>query len=746
MSYAATGLPAKKFSNIAVANTTAPTFAGISSVTPNADGSITASWALATGSAATPVRYKVYIALGSGVSAASLFVVGNNVMDASSTQTFVRVFTLGNQTTLLVAGQAYTLGVRAFSAENIAETNTATLNATSQGVPSAQLNTLITQVIATQDVLQTSVNARPTNPLLTNDSRLNFLDIAISSRAAQTDMNTLLTRLSSGRATNLDNLDVLVSSRASQSSIANIQNNTSFAGTVPSALLLPTSGNKNYDFYVRLFNEVGSPVDADSQIVNVTIKDASGTVVVASSAMSRTALGQYSYSYLVTSADTERSLYVFFDYSVGSVAFNQVRTTEVQEFESKLDTLLSRLTGTRATNLDFLDVATSSRSSQSSQDVINGKIGAPVSTVSLDIAAVKSDTSGLRADYTTVRAARLDNLDVVLSTRSTQSSVTTAINQTTAAAIANAVWDELLASHTTSNSAGRTLSDLTGSTSPTTIADAVWDTVLSQHQQVGSTGKALNTATTAANPAAIANAVWDEQTTAHNYANTYGRILNVQLDTLATYNQAVALQAAINAIPTTTLLSSDVRLGRLDANISSRLDTVSFNQILGGSFSPSNDNLHAIKTAISAISAGDATAANQTAILNAIAATASATQANNILASVAGIPTNPLLADDARLNNLDATISSRATDNDMQLIKGSGFTSPGASLVAIKAALDAANLDLTPVLAKLAEIEGSSFSPTADALKPLNDTARSERANILQDTSALLATGVPFEG
>ena len=65
----------KTFPQTAVQNTTAPTFSGISSATPNADGSISLNWALATGAAATPVRYKLYIALGANVPATSLFVL-----------------------------------------------------------------------------------------------------------------------------------------------------------------------------------------------------------------------------------------------------------------------------------------------------------------------------------------------------------------------------------------------------------------------------------------------------------------------------------------------------------------------------------------------------------------------------------------------------------------------------------------------------------------------------------------------
>lgn len=62
------------------------------------------------------------------------------------------------------------------------------------------------------------------------------------------------------------------------------------------------------------------------------------------------------------------------------------------------------------------------------------------------------------------------------------------------AALADAVWDELLSGHTTSGSAGKGLSDAAGAASPATIADAVWDEMMSGHGTVGSMAAALATA------------------------------------------------------------------------------------------------------------------------------------------------------------------------------------------------------------------------------------------------------------
>lgn len=61
----------------------------------------------------------------------------------------------------------------------------------------------------------------------------------------------------------------------------------------------------------------------------------------------------------------------------------------------------------------------------------------------------------------------------------------------TAAAIADAVWDELVADHTGVGSTGEALGAAGGGVTAAAIADAVWDEALSGHVTAGSAGKAL---------------------------------------------------------------------------------------------------------------------------------------------------------------------------------------------------------------------------------------------------------------
>lgn len=113
-----------------------------------------------------------------------------------------------------------------------------------------------------------------------------------------------------------------------------------------------------------------------------------------------------------------------------------------------------------------------------------------------------------------------------------------------AAEIADAVWDEdIIAAHTTADTAGRCLrtldsvsdrtnnatvnallgvADTAGADVPSQVTDEAWDELTSAHVAAGSFGLALGTTmTTAAN----ADAVWDEALSGHTTAGTTGEAL-----------------------------------------------------------------------------------------------------------------------------------------------------------------------------------------------------------------------------
>lgn len=414
----------------------APTFAGISGLTQNADGSLQASWSAASLVPNPPVKYEIYIQQGSVF---GLFNVLN--LQNTTTKLTAKIEEDANGNVLQI-GANYFVGVRAIDAYGNRETNTISLN---QTISFANFNTVASAVWdvvrATRNTLGTfgealtaRVDVDVSTRAATADSRFANLDATVSSRLASADtrlnsLSNLDTTVSSRAATadtRFANLDATISSRATSAEVTAIQNNTNFVGIVPTSLILPKTGSKDYPLYVRLFNSAGAPADPDLNQISLEIKDSSGGTVLASTLMTKTATGQYVYNYTVNSTDVEQSLYVFFTYAENSIAFNQVRATEVVEFESKLDTLLTLITPTRAGNLDNLDASVSSRSTQTSVTAINTKLGTPAgATMSADIANIQAAVDAVP----------------------------------TAGENADAVWDEDVNAHATGTTTARTLKD-----------------------------------------------------------------------------------------------------------------------------------------------------------------------------------------------------------------------------------------------------------------------------------------------
>lgn len=103
---------------IGIADLSLPTFAGITGVTPNTDGSFTVTRGAAS-STKNPLKFKYYVKLGT-VSAATLFASDANVAQIEpDTNTSARIFMDPDDVTYFVKGQTYTFGVKALDAFGI---------------------------------------------------------------------------------------------------------------------------------------------------------------------------------------------------------------------------------------------------------------------------------------------------------------------------------------------------------------------------------------------------------------------------------------------------------------------------------------------------------------------------------------------------------------------------------------------------------------------------------------------------
>lgn len=108
---------------------------------------------------------------------------------------------------------------------------------------------------------------------------------------------------------------------------------------------------------------------------------------------------------------------------------------------------------------------------------------------SLDVSAVAAMVPGFAfvAEYSVD-----DGGDVIGDSSETFEVVSEIANIPTAALIADAVWDELLAGHVIAGSSGSALTAAgAGAIAPATIASAVWNAATSSYQAAGSFGAAL---------------------------------------------------------------------------------------------------------------------------------------------------------------------------------------------------------------------------------------------------------------
>lgn len=154
-----------------------------------------------------------------------------------------------------------------------------------------------------------------------------------------------------------------------------------------------------------------------------------------------------------------------------------------------------------------------------------------------------------------------------------------------------------------------------------------------------------------------ADAVWDEALSGHTTVGSAGEAQNIIDD----------IETDIASIPTNPLLTNDARLDNLDAAISSVESEASAASRQSALISE-HDTTQAAIAALSIPTVGDVADAVWDEALSGHVTAGTAGEAQNriddIETDVAAIPTNPLLTNDARLDNLDASVSSRESESD----------------------------------------------------------------------------------
>ena len=202
-------------------------------------------------------------------------------------------------------------------------------------------------------------------------------------------------------------------------------------------------------------------------------------------------------------------------------------------------TLPAQITGLN--NLSAADVRTAVGLASANLDTQLSTIDTVVDGIQTDLS---NGTDGLGAIKTAVDAIPTSN--------------------PTAAAIADAVWDESLAAHTSAGSTGEALD---GATAPSAadVADAVWDEAIAGHLTAGSTGASLNAAGSAGDP-------WATTLPGSYTGSQAGKILDDILTDTGT-----SIPSSISGL--NDLSQADVRtaVGLASANLDTQLSTIDTN-------------------------------------------------------------------------------------------------------------------------------------------------------------------------
>ena len=441
--------------------------------------------------------------------------------------------------------------------------------------------------------------------------------------------------------------------------ITSLQNNTTARFVVPERLVKPTTGTKAYQFHLRIYDTSGAPTTPDS-VPTIRIRRLDTGVDIVNGAimtLDGAKVGAYYYVYNLTATSNEFPALVEVTIVELGVTRYVPALTEITEFESDLNALLAAVAA-----VDVKVTATSSEITNpsyglqairngegtilnaiSAQNVTLGQIKTRTDLIPANIATVsdindvlmqlaeKPTIDDITAELNLVRDSikgpdgrnltqvynkidfsglvqtsdpRLNNLDVAVSTRSTLSAAD--------------VWNYGTRSLTNFH-----LDNLS--------VKAIWDYLCSQATVPGSLGKRIadmldvavsSRATEAAMIAALAGVA--QESTLLNSTND---ILNSLLDCKNKLNNLTAKTLLIKA-KTDNLPSDPASQGTLETAAAQIRDDIAVVDAEVGQIKVKTDLI-------------PSDPARQGAVLS--------------------IPTNPLLATDPRLVNLDARISTRST-------------------------------------------------------------------------------------
>lgn len=470
-------------------------------------------------------------------------------------------------------------------------------------------------------------------------------------------LSTQLTGVQSALKAEIDANEAKLDSLAG--AVGAIQNNTTVRFIVPDRLIKPETGSKTYQFHLRLFDDLGNPEAPDSAPTIRIRRLDTGVDIVTNASMSQDGakVGAYLYNFTITSGTAVYHALVEATVVENGVTRYIPAVTEISEFEADLDAIQTQLSSVdlKVTNTQLelanasyglsalktgqttiinevnqnetkidqvkakTDLIPSDMATEATLSILNTNILARplISEIQNRLNLIRDNIKGIsnrdlsqvydQIDYSSLLTSndpRLNNLDAPISSRS----VLTAAQ----------VW----------SFATREITNHSLSSSDVKM---IWDYLASQALVPGSLGKriadfvdaSIGTRATAAQVTAALSGVAQETT-----------LLGVKADLTTEANENElklnSLQTTANAIRAKT--------DNLPSNPAQQATVLSESTLIKNAIANLDLKATGIKAKTDTIPVNPAREV-----------------------SVLAIPTNPLLASDSRLTNLDAKISTRST-------------------------------------------------------------------------------------
>lgn len=527
--------------------------------------------------------------------------------------------------------------------------------------PTWGLDMILANLLSQGVALTTEINQNETKI----DAIIPAVNAAKVAVIAEVDQNEIkinalspaLVALQAALKAEIDQNEVKIDALSGQ--VGAIQNNTTVRFVVPDRLIKPDAGNKTYQFHLRLFDELGNPEAPDS-VPTIRIRRLDTPADVVSGALMTqdgVKVGAYFYDFTISAGTNEYQALVEATVVENGVTRYIPALTEVTEFESDLNAIEAAVAavdakttivqsevqnptyGLQALKTGQTAIVSEVNQNESKIDAVKAKTDTiPANTATqANVAAVGAQVAALpligtiqtRLDLLRDNLKGLDGRDL---TQVYDVFDLTPVAKTTDPRFA--FLDAAISSRSTLAAAqvwSYATRELTAIQLPTLELDKIWEYPASQVGTVGSMGKIIKdnldaTVSSRAQMAPITSALAGV----------------AQEATLLGVQSALTTEDNQNEVKINTLLSEL-------ALVKAKTNNIPASPAQQGTLTTAEANI------LAALAAVD------------LKATGIKSKTDNIPASpatqgaVLSIPTNPVLATDPRLSNLDATVSSRST-------------------------------------------------------------------------------------